>query len=360
MTTERAERPKSAVRIDTLADLITPMAIRAAASLRLADHIDQGVRTVADLAAKTSTQQPALTALVNHLITVNVLDGTVDDLRLTRLGKQLKIAQRYLDTENSVGRAELSLVRLLDSVKNGKAGYPLQFGRTFWEDLAANQPLRASFDEMTDQHLETELGPLLEAYDWHSVQHFIDLGSGNGAFPVRLLTRFGHLTGTILELEGRAWVTRRHLAEANVADRCTVVAGSFFDSLVHLPRGTFMLCSVLHDWNDEDTVAILRRCAEALHPVGRLLIVDSFTEAGAGDTDMDLRMLVLFGGRQRSLEDMTDIAARAGLRVEATHKLRKKWLLELICEPKDFHDNAAEPNETMASHADPVLDGSAR
>jgi SAM-dependent methyltransferase len=336
VTIERTERSRNAVRIDSLADLVTPMAIRAAASLRLAEHIDQGVRTVAEMAARTGAHRASLTALVNHLVAIDVLACQDDGLYLTRLGKQLKIAQRYLDIENSVGRSELALVRLLDAVKDGHACYPLQFGCTFWEDLAANQRLRASFDEMTDQHLETEIGPLLAAYDWSSVRHFVDLGSGNGAFPIRLLTEFGHLTGTILELAGRIPVTQRNLAAANLANRCTVVAGSFFESLEHLPHGTYMLCSVLHDWSDDDTAKILRRCAEALYPDGRLLIIDSFTEAGNGDTDMDLRMLALFGGRQRSLADMASMAADSGLRVAVTHKLRKKWLLELIHDTKDF------------------------
>jgi SAM-dependent methyltransferase len=329
---ERTVRSGKAVRIDAIADLITPMAVRVAASLQLAEHIDTGIRTVAELAVKTGTHEPSLAALVRHLVAAQVFAESDGELSLTRLGKQLKLAQRFLDIENSVGRAELSVVRLLDSVTNGQAAYPLLFGRTFWEDLAEVQQLRASFDEMTDQHLATEIGPLLASYDWSAVRHFVDLGSGNGAFPIRLLSEFGHLTGTIFELPGRAYAARQNLLDAKLADRCAVVEGDFFHSMTHLPAGTFMLCSVLHDWDDADTGAILRRCAEALGPAGRLLVVDSFTEPGSGDSDMDLRMLALFGGRQRSLADLARVAATAGLSVTATHKLRNKWLLELMCE----------------------------
>jgi SAM-dependent methyltransferase len=330
----RNDRPGNAIRIDQLADLVTPMAIRTAASLRLADLIDRGICTAGELAAETGAHEPSLAALVGHLVHAGVFAAEDGRLGLTRLGKQLKLAQRYLDADNSVGRAELSLVRLPEAVRQGQAAYPLLFGRTFWADLESDQRLRASFDEMTDQHLATEIGPLLAAYDWPAVRHFVDLGSGNGAFPIRLLSEFGQLTGTIVELPGRDAAARQSLAQAGLQDRCQVIACSFFESMRHLPRGTFMLCSVLHDWNDEDTARILRRCAEALAPAGRLLIVDSFTE-GSADTDMDLRMLALFGGRQRTLADMSGIAESCGLRIEAARRLRKKWLLELTCDTKE-------------------------
>jgi 2,7-dihydroxy-5-methyl-1-naphthoate 7-O-methyltransferase len=324
------ERPRAAVRIDQVADLITPMAIRVAAALRLAEHIHNGVRTVEELAVRTNTHQPSLAALVGHLVAVDVLaEDTAGALTLTRLGKQLRLAQEFLDAEHSVGRAELSLVHLLHSVRTARPAYPLMFGSTFWEDLAQRPAMKASFDSMTDRHLDNELGPLLAWYDWAAVGHVVDLGAGNGELLVRLLSNFAHLRGTILDLPGSTAVAERNLAAAGYAQRSTVLGGDFFQPLTFLPRATFVLSSVLHDWNDEDTRAILRRCAEALDPAESLLVIDSFTDDGRADTHMDLRMLALFGGRQRTLTGMTGLVRDAGLRVAGSRLMRKKWLLEL-------------------------------
>ncbi len=337
------------VRVDDVADLITPMAVRVAATLRLAEHVADGVDTVADLAAKTDTHPPALDALVRHLVAAGVLamtDGGA--LRLTTLGRQLRIAQDFLDTEHSVGRSELSVVQLLHSVRTGQAAYPVHFGRSFWEDLAADPAVKASFDDMTDRHLETELDPLTAAVDWAAAGHVNDLGAGNAALLVHLLSRYEGLTGAVLELPGTAAVAEQSFAEAGLSGRATVVRGSFFESLGHLPAGTFVLSSVLHDWNDEDTEAILRRVAEALRPGRRLLVIDSFTEDGHHDTTMDLRMLALFGGRQRTVADLTDIARRAGLRVEAARRLRVKWLIELAPTRPEVPDRHRTTSETHA------------
>jgi hypothetical protein len=324
------DRPPGAVRIDQLADLITPMAIRVAAALRLAEHIHDGVRTTAELAVKTNTHRPALAALIGHLVAVDVFAEDGDGgLTLTRLGKQLRLAQQFLDAEQSVGRAELSLVHLLDSIRSGQAAYPLQFGHTFWADLAARPAMKASFDAMTDRHLDTELDPLFAGYDWAAVGHVVDLGAGNGELLVRLLSAFPHLRGTILDLPGSVAVAQRNLAAAGHAGRSTVLGGDFFQPLTFLPRATFVLSSVLHDWNDEDTTAILRRCAEALDRTESLLVIDSFTDEARPDTRMDLRMLALFGSRQRTLAEMTGLARDAGLHAVGSRPMRKKWLLEL-------------------------------
>jgi SAM-dependent methyltransferase len=315
------------VRLDDVADLITPMAVRVAATLRLADHLDAGVGNVADLAYLTRTHPGALGVLVRHLVAAGVLAESDGVISLTRLGKQLRVAQAFLDVERSVGRSELSLVHLLESVRTGRPAYDVLFGRSFWEDLADRPDLKATFDDMTDRHLQNELAPLMAAHDWSTARHVADLGAGNGALLVHLLRTFPHLRGSILDLPGNTPVAERNLAAAGVADRSQVVAGDFFRPLTHLGADTFVLSSVLHDWDDESAAAILRRVAEAVGTGGRLLVVDSFIEDGTDDTRMDLRMLALFGGRQRTVAQMQEIAAGAGLGAVGATRLRKKWLL---------------------------------
>ncbi len=96
------------------------------------------------------------------------------------------------------------------------------------------------------------------------------------------------------------------------------MAGSFFDPLP--PGGSYLLSGVVHDWDDEHALAILRRCAQALGPDGRVLVLESLNEADGPDarhTDMDLRMLAYVAGRERSLRELTALAAGAGLELRS-------------------------------------------
>jgi 2,7-dihydroxy-5-methyl-1-naphthoate 7-O-methyltransferase len=339
-----AGRPAGVVRIDDMADLTTPMAIRVAASLRLADHIAGGVATVPELAQRTGTHPAALGALIGHLVAVGVFDEESDGgLSLTRLGKQLQLAQNFLGLEDSVGRSELALTRLLDTVRSGRPGYPLVFGRTFWEDLVSKREVKASFDAMTDRHLRDEIDPLLAAYDWGAVTHLTDLGGGNGGLMIRILSAFDHIRGTIMELPGNADIVRDNLRAAGMADRCAVVPGSFLEPIAQLPQSTFVLASVLHDWADAEAVSIMQRCAEGLHPSENVLVIDSLSDGSRVDTRMDLLMLAMFGGRQRAMADMRQLASRAGLHLTGSRQLRKKWLLEFTSAPVSTGDGDRQP-----------------
>jgi 2,7-dihydroxy-5-methyl-1-naphthoate 7-O-methyltransferase len=172
-------------RLSAMADLITPMAIRVAATLRLADRVDAGARTAAGLAAQTGAAEAALEALLEHLVTIGVLTGDADGYQLTDLGRELGDdhpfqLRAWLDLEGPVGRAELSMLRLMDTVRSGKPAYPLVFGRGFWEDLAADPRLSASFDALMRCQLADEAPGLARAYDWGSLGHLVDLGGGDG------------------------------------------------------------------------------------------------------------------------------------------------------------------------------------
>jgi 2,7-dihydroxy-5-methyl-1-naphthoate 7-O-methyltransferase len=301
------------------ADLVTPMAIRVAATLRLADHIAAGRHTTEVLAAAVNADQDALGRLLDHLVTAGVLsDAGTGTYGLTALGEHLRDddpdgVRPWIDLESAVGRAELCFVQLLHTVQSGEPAFPRQFGRSFWEDLSADSGRAASYDALLEARLAADLPAVAAAYPWDTLGHVVDVGGGDANLLIAILRAHDDLRGTVLDLAGPAARAKQAIASAGLGHRADTHAGSFFDPLP-AGAGGYVLSGVLHDWDDEDAVRILRRCAEAASETGTVLVVDHIGDAQGGtpDTEGDLRMLCYFRGRERTLSGacITNRAAR--------------------------------------------------
>ncbi|HET9143113.1 methyltransferase [Actinophytocola sp.] len=330
-----AHDPGLEARVRMAADLLTPMVIRVAATLRLADHIADGARTCAALAKVTDSDEDALGRVLGHLVMAGFLvrqDG--DGFGLTGLGEVLRgddsrDVRAWLDLDGATGHADLCLVELLHTVRTGRPAFAKRYGRTFWEELAADPELSASFDALMSSQ---EIGhpAVAAAYDWGALGTVVDVGGGNGSLLVALLTRYPGLRATLVELDAPATRARAAFAAAGVADRTEVVTGSFFRPLPP-GAGGYVLSSVIHDWDDDAALAILRRCATAAGSNGKVILIEQTQSQGgkSARTAMDLRMLAYFRGRERGLDDIAELAAAAGLTVIAVHPVEFRSVIEL-------------------------------
>ena len=317
-----------------MAHLGTPMAVRVAATLRIADHIAAGIRTVPELAGTVGADPDALERLMRYLAARGVFGRDQSaQYTLTDLGEPLRddhpaALRPGLDME-SVGRAELAFTQLLHSVRTGEAGFGRQFGLSFWEDLAADPARREFFTTWMGSDVPSRSPEIIDGYDWESLGHLVDVGGGNGSLMIALLTRYPALRGTIVDLPETADDARKAIAASGLGDRCDVIDGSFFDPLP-ARAGGYLLSLVIHDWGDQHARAILRRCAEAAGPAGPVLVVEKIGADGESPhTGMDLRMLVLYGGKERGVAELATLAAGAGLAVAAVHQAGAFAIVEL-------------------------------
>ena len=318
-----------------MADLATPLAVRVAATLRIADHIAQGLQTDRELAEAVNADADALDRVLRHLTTVGVLirNGS-GGYALTARGDALRDDHPHrmrarLDIGGAVGRADLSFVQLLHTVRTGRPAYPAQFGHSFWEDVASDAALSASFDALMGCDVAAEAPAIVSAYDWGSLGHVVDVGGGNGSLLIALMKAYPILSGTVVDLPGAVEAAREALAPAGFAYRSDVVAGSFFDPLPP-GAGGYLLSAIVHNWDDEAARTILRRCAEAAGANGAVFVVERIGVDGESpSTEMDLRMLAYFGGRERGLAELTALAADSGLKVAAVHAAEANSIVEL-------------------------------
>jgi 2,7-dihydroxy-5-methyl-1-naphthoate 7-O-methyltransferase len=216
----------------------------------------------------------------------------------------------------------------LHTVRTGEPAFPRQFGRAFWDDLSADSGRAASFDALMGARLVADAPAVAVAYPWGTLGHVVDVGGGNASLPIAILRAHGDLRGTVGRPGGPRRTSHR-LSRPGPPGRRQV--GSFFDALP-AGAGGYVLSGVLHDWDDEDAVRILQRCADAASETGKVLVVNHHigdAQGGTPDTEGDLRMLSYFRGRERTLDQLGELTKSAGLQVSLVMPARSRSIIEL-------------------------------
>lgn len=319
--------------IRRMADLATPMALRVAVTLGLPDRLLRDSATADQLAVELGVSSMALDLLLGHLTTLGVAERTSGGYRTTEYGAHLCVdagdgfTNMLLHMDSAAGRGELAFVELAHSIATGQAAYPRRYGQDFYDDLAEHPHLRASFDRQMTLRFRERIPQIVAGYDWSRFSTVVDVGGGAGTLLAAVLAAHPGMHGHLVDLELTAAAAGRTFSAHNLDDRTTVTAGSFFDPL---PAGAdaYVLFDILHNWDDEHAHRILARCVQAARPTGRILVIEEIGGARQ-DTGSDLSMLVLFGGRERRLNDLSALGAAHGLVLDtATPLTGERGLLE--------------------------------
>jgi SAM-dependent methyltransferase len=257
--------------------------------------------------------------VLRHLVSKGLFEQpapgrfALNDAARALLDDQIRLG---LDLDGFGGRMARAWGTLLSAVRSGRPAYHEAFGRGFWEDLDTHPDIAASFDALMGSagHGVPDPQVLVDPADWNSVRRVVDVGGGTGALLAEVLRARLGIRGVLVDLPRTVARSGVVFQAAGVADRATVVGQSFFDPL---PAGgdLYLLKSVLSDWPDRQATTILRRCAEAARPAGLVVILN-----GVGpdeDASPALLMMVLVGGRDRTLGEFRKLAAEAGLEVRA-------------------------------------------
>src|SRR5215217_797811 len=296
-------------------------AIHVAAVLGLADLLADGPRSSDDLAAATTTHPGTLYRLLRALAGAGVFQEEEDrHFALTDLGACLRLdaPEPVAGWATFVGESShwQAWSALLHSVRTGENAFRHVHGIDSWTFRSRRPELSASFDRaMTDLSRQLSTA-ILAAYDFGRFGQIIDVGGGNGAFLAAILAKHPMTHGVLFDQPHVVSGAGPIVAAAGVADRCEVVGGSFFDA-VPAEGDAYVLKSILHDWEDEDCVRILRVCRRAMADGVALLAVERELGPPNASPDgkfSDLNMLVGPGGRERTPEEYAALFAAAGFR----------------------------------------------
>jgi SAM-dependent methyltransferase len=301
---------------DTIHSAARAQIIVAAARLGVADSLAAGPRSAEEVARHCGACGPMhrlLRALVAIGVAIEEADGR---FALTEAGQTLRrdVGDPALDLAIEYGDVIAPAMAQLDrAIRDGGVPFELAFGEPIW-DWRARHPAGPAFHARAAATTTLIAERLAAAYDFSGISHVVDVGGGHGAMLAKLLSIYPHLSGTVFDRSPDGAPAR--LEAAGVAARARVVEGSFFD---RVPEGgdLYLLKAIIHDWDDAESLRILRNCAVAMRPGARLLLVErTMPERAKRDAPTilsDILMLTLEHGRERTEAELLGLLAAAGL-----------------------------------------------
>ncbi|OBF15675.1 methyltransferase [Mycobacterium sp. ACS4331] len=297
-------------------------ALYATVKLRIADVLADGPRTADDIAARVGTHPEATYRLLRTLASRNVLKLHRDGrFSLTRLGQTLRsdAPESMAPMIEFVGspRHWEHWGELVHSVKTGGTSVEKLRGIGVFDYLDTDAEFAAIFNNAMTGGSRAVLQNAVPAYDFSGCRRIVDVGGGHGGLLAAVLTRAPQASGVLFDRPSVVAGAADVLEPAGVATRCQTHGGSFFESV---PAGgdTYLLKAIIHDWDDEQSVAILRNVRTAIADGGRVLLWEMVLPDGAPNNIgflIDLEMLVSAGGRERTEAQYRKLLADAGFRL---------------------------------------------
>lgn len=301
-------------------------AIHVAVELGLPDLLEQGERTVPELAELTGTHAPTLGRLLRALSVFGVFRRHPDGRTYSQSPLSAVLVSEPGNPESTDARFMAANWHwaawgdLLHSVRTGGSSFEVaNDGVSFWE-LTKNDPdAKERFNAAMNAVSRQEATGVARAYDFSRARTVVDVAGGLGSLLAAILTEHPEVVGTILERPEIVPLAQAHLEAADVAGRYEVVAGDFFEQV---PAGAdlYTIKRALHDWDDDTIVRILEQIKAAMRPDSALLVIEGVVDEESDQEALfrGLLLTVLVGGQDRPESDYRALAERAGLRVVRT------------------------------------------
>ena len=297
--------------------------IRVAAELKLADHLADGPKSAGELAQVTATHAPSLYRVMRTLASLGVFTEDERHLfALTSLGEPLRSG-----TPGSVRNSVLTmtgdmfcrpLANLLYSVQTGKTGFGKAFGAEIFDWLPHHPEEAAMFSDLMIGFHGPETAAVAAAYDFGGFDTLVDVGGATGNMLTTILARHPGPRGVVFDLPHNRAGATAFIESRGLADRIGFVDGSFFEAV---PSGgdAYLMSHIIHDWNEDQCLTILRNCHKAMKPASRLLIIEMVLPSGDiphPGKMTDVVMLAVPGGQERTELEYSQLLKKGGFKLE--------------------------------------------
>jgi hypothetical protein len=290
-----------------------------AASLGIADHLANGPKSAGELATPSGCDAVSLARFLRTLTNFGILTlGDDERFSLTPLGEPLRS-----DAPGSVRNSILTMAgqwcwqtweAFPSTVMTGRPAFDTVFGMPFFDWLGQHADEAARFSETMVAYHGAEPPAIAAAYDFSSCGVIVDVGGASGNLLAHVLAKHPRPRGVLFDLPQAMTDAPGRLQALGVENRVTVQAGNAFEAV---PPGAdaYILSHVIHDWNEDRCLTILRNCRAAMTPTSRLLIIELVLREGnaPGFGSSDMVMMTLTGGAERTAREFESLLAQAGL-----------------------------------------------
>jgi hypothetical protein len=292
--------------------------IYAAAKFGIADHLKDGPKTVGELAGATSTDPDALYRLLRALASVGIFsEGESRRFSLTPLAEPLRsdVAGSKRALALMSGDEQFRAWAEIDySIRTGKVAFDKVFGKPVFDYLGDHPDKARNFDAAMVGVHGRESDAVLNAYDFSAFGVVADVGGGNGSLMTEILKKHTGMKGILFDLPHVIERAKERIRAAGLLGRCRLAPGSFFEAV---PEGAdaYVMRHIIHDWDEEKCLTILRNCHRAMSPASKLLVIESVIPPGNEPFHgkfLDLQMLLIPGGKERTEGEYRSLFGRAG------------------------------------------------
>jgi len=287
--------------------------------LGIADLMCDGPKSVEALAEETNTHAPTLFRILRALSSVGVFNEIEDHVfGLTPLAQCLfsnalgPIARMFLSEWHDMAWNGFS-----HTVRTGEPGFDYTFGKPSFEWFEENPVERSILDKGQGSKAIGFARAIMETCDFSDFKSICDIGGGQGTFLIQLLAEYPHIMGYVADLPGAVASAEKTIAKANIGDRCKAIPYDFHEKAPPV-CDAYLLVNILHDWDDEICIRILKNITNSMNADSRLWIIEYIIELGPGFSVaklLDIEVLVMSGGRERSIEEYKTLMGAAGLEV---------------------------------------------
>ena len=292
-----------------------------AAELGVADLLASSSRPIDELAASTRSHAGALYRMLRYLAANGIFAETPEGRFTNTALSEVLRANVPGSLRDSVRQSWQDVVwdtyrNLPHTIATGEPAFTRAFGAPFFDFLAGHPKIGAKFDAAMALQSGPENAAVAAALPLGDAKTVVDVGGGRGGFMAVLLKTYPNIRGVLFD-QPHVLAQPNHVRAEKLSDRCDMVEGNFFESV---PRGgdIYLLKRILHDWDDATAVKILGRCAGVLSPSARVVAVDAVIRPG-NDPDpnkaLDVGIMALLNGRERTVVDFTRVFTAAGLRL---------------------------------------------
>jgi len=332
----KSDAPNAAAFIQVIWGFMASQSLHAAAKLRIADVLSGGAMTSHEVADACAAQEYPLRRLMRYLTAIGVLiEDEQGRFSCTALGSLLRS-----DHPQSVRAIAMmygepfwwrSWGDLYGTVKTGQPAFDRVHGEPLFDYLAHTPVDAAIFNAGMTSGTNVDVENIVAAYDFSPFTKIVDVGGGHGGLLRALLERYPNGSGVLCDLP-EVIAGAGEMQQSAVATRCELVPADMFQSV---PSGgdAYILKRVLHDWNDDEAIKILESCRRAVVRGGRVLVMELVVKA-SNQPDaakwMDLNMLVMLTGRERTEAEFGELYSRTGFRLTRVVPTRRLSIVEGI------------------------------